>query len=620
MKTVSSKELSRILDVTPRSIHRRGKEQNWQYKDTADGYQWVLESLPMDIQLKVASRGELRYIPEKASENTLYKEALETSRQVAQDRAALISLYEDSGHNAVMFCRLYNAGKVSGCLLEKLGKVSKASLYRWLKGFREDGIDGLVPKWGMTPGSQNNQLTEMEKGLLEHWFLAPEKRSMQHCWNQLRFSMPGTAASYKVVCSYLRSLPKPYVDYYRLGRTKFNALYQPYIDREPALYAPMEQVVSDHHCFDFVVRKNGKLVRPWITAFQDYRTGKLIGWCASVYPNTITISIAFYRLASAFGIPLMIHIDNGKDYRSHALNGKKKSMKVLDKNGQEEQVLVQLQGLFGMLDVKVTFSEPYHGQSKGRMERTFGSFAEYFSKNSGSYIGSNTVTRPEDSALFFRALNGKEKREDVPEWDEFIQAMEAFIPWWNANWRGQGKGLEGRTPDEVFASLESKARPADRESLIIALSKAEVRRVRENGITLDGVEYWAPELFEWSGRDVIVRRPLDNQEQVLVLDSKGKKLCVAHADFFVETGQLDQDITRVRDARKANMEALKEMGAGRIKPDENILEIASREYKETTPDQFPELPLAAGAESTGQKKTGSHPAPGHRKYISPLDI
>jgi hypothetical protein len=49
----------------------------------------------------------------------------------------------------------------------------------------------------------------------------------------------------------------------------------------------MQQVVSDHHNFDFLVEKDGRLFRPWITVIQDYRSGKVLSWCPSIYPSNL---------------------------------------------------------------------------------------------------------------------------------------------------------------------------------------------------------------------------------------------------------------------------------------------------------------------------------------------
>ena len=618
---VSTTALAAALDQSRQAILCRAKKERWAYRETGSGRLWALSSLPHDVVARVAPDiGAPRSAETKAV--AVFKVASETNREKARYRMALLSIYQSSGLRMEDFVAAYNAGDVNRILLDKLGRISVPTLYRWNKQWREEGADGIVPKLGLSTQA-GSSLGLIERGYLEHWYLAPEKRSARHCYNLLRYNLPDSEASYQTALRYLKSLPMPLVAFHRLGRTKFDSMFQPYIDRDPTLYMPMQQVVSDHHCFDFVVIKDGKLFRPWITAFQDYRTAKIVGWCPSVYPSSLSIMIAFYRMVTGHGMPELIHIDNGKDYRSRILNGKTQTVKIINEQGIEEESLIHIHGAFSLLGCEVTFSQPYHGQSKGRMERTFGSLAEYFSKETGSYIGSNTVTRPEDAQLFYRALNKKAKRLDVYRWEDFILGFEKFVTFWNANWRGEGKGLNGMTPDEVFVSCAGPMRTVDTETLALALARPEVRKVKENGVTVAGVEYWAPELFEHSGRNVIVRLPLGNPDRVVVMDPKGKLICTAVANWFLETGDLAADNKRVNSARKANLEALKRFGVGKVLPPEGgrtFIEIA--EAKSPAGPSPLDFPVYAPTEEPAALAAGSErdPTAGPSRIINPLDM
>lgn len=607
MNGVSTATLAAALGVSTQGASARAARERWAYRDTPAGRLWDIAYLPQEIQVKVMRTVDAS---ERGASFEAFKMASEKGRDKGTFRMALISAFRSSGMRVEDFVRAYNSGAAHPALLERLGAVSVPTFYRWLKAYRQEGINGLVARWGSA--QRGGSLSKMEKEYLEHWYLSPEQRSAAHCWNLLRRALPDSTASYAACLRYLKSLPQPLQDFHRLGRTKFDALHQPYVDRDPALVAAMEQVVSDHHCFDFVVTRDGKVFRPWITTFQDYRSAKILGWCPSVYPSSLSIAVALYRMVSEYGAPELIHIDNGKDYRSKVLNGRTGKVKVYSDEGLEEDMEIRIQGAFGMIGADVTFSKPYHGQSKGRMERTFGSFAEYFAKDTGCYVGSNTVTRPEDAALFYRAINKKAKRLDVFPWEDFVGGFESFVRWWNAEWRGAGKGLNGMTPDEAFRSATAAVRPVDKDALLIALSKAEIRRVRENGVRLGGVDYWAPELFEWSGRDVVVRLPIANPDKVLVSDPKGRVICTAIADVFAETGDLAIDCETVGAARKANLEALDRYGVGKKLPPrgtQSIIDVASRAFPlEESPVS---LPAAVGAENTPIRAN---------KYKSPFDF
>jgi hypothetical protein len=618
----STAVIASALGITPRAVRKRAETERWAYRDRDGKKQWDVIALPRDVQVQL-TKVSVKTNAGQEMPDAIFNRVGDKNRTRARYRIVMVNEFLASGLRVEDFVTAFQQGLILKPLWRQAKNLSARTLYRWVRDYRDGGRDGIVPKWGLgsRPGSS---LTDIEKGNLEYWYLTPNRWSAMHCWRALLREIPTSQAQYQTALRYLKSLPKPLVDYHRQGRTKFDSLYQPYIDRDPALYAPMEQVVSDHHCFDFLVIKDGVVFRPWITLFQDYRSAKIVGIWVSVYPSSLSIMAAFYRMVAEYGAPGLIHIDNGKDYRSKAINGKTKKVKILNESGVEEEELVHLQGAFGLLGCQVTFSKPYHGQSKGRTERTFGSFAEYFSKSTGTYIGSNTVARHEDTQLFYRAINGKAKRNDLYAWDDFVRGIEAFIPWWNAHWRGEGKGLGGMTPDEVFYANRKEPRTVDPQTLLLIVTKAEIRLVRENGVFIGGVHYWAEELIEHAGRKVMVRLPVVNPNTALIMDLQGHPLCTARANWFEESGDLSADNERVNRARKSNLEKLKKMGVGKMAPSKSaeiFIAIAEKEMGGglqalPLPPGFggpePEaVPQAAGAETRPAERP---------KYISPLDI
>jgi putative transposase len=220
--------------------------------------------------------------------------------------------------------------------------------------------------------------------------------------------------------------------------------------------------------------------------------------------------------------------------------------------------MVHIAGAFSIFTEDVTYAMPYHGQSKGRMERFFGTLAGQFSKSISSYVGSNTVTRPEDAALFWRALNKQAQRHDVITWDAFVQELARWIDWYNATWKGEAKGLEGKTPDEVFAALAPPPRTVDDESLALAFSRSEERVVFENGVRMDGVSFYSEDLIKYIGQRVFVRRQIFSKNEVIVSDLKGSIIAKAKADWFKETGDLAADNARVKTARKKVLELVRD--------------------------------------------------------------
>ncbi|MDR2185424.1 MAG: hypothetical protein LBO80_07150 [Treponema sp.] len=167
----------------------------------------------------------------------------------------------------------------------------------------------------------------------------------------------------------------------------------------------------------------GKLVRPWITTMQDYRSGKVLGWCPSVAPSSLSIIVAYYLAVIQYGIPRKLIFDNGRDYRSELLNGKTAIAAVTTPEGWDEEEEVHIQGLFALIGSEVSFTLPYNGKSKGRQERYYGTLKENFSKEIGSFVGGDTREKPEDAQLYYRNINGMAKRNDVPSWETVVSAL-----------------------------------------------------------------------------------------------------------------------------------------------------------------------------------------------------
>ncbi|MDR0472890.1 MAG: hypothetical protein LBH43_04375 [Treponema sp.] len=173
-------------------------------------------------------------------------------------------------------------------------------------------------------------------------------------------------------------------DYRRLGKTAFANKHQPYMDQNIWQYKSLDIVVSDHHCLDCVAVYQGKLVRPWVTTMQDYRSGKILGWCLSAAPSSLSIIVAYYMAVIRYGIPRRLLSDNGKDYRSELLNGKTAAAKAYtpQRFGEEEEVYIQ--GLFYRWGAKCPLPCLTTGNPKAARSGTSGVSKSIFPRTSGA--------------------------------------------------------------------------------------------------------------------------------------------------------------------------------------------------------------------------------------------
>ena len=133
-------------------------------------------------------------------------------------------------------------------------------------------------------------------------------------------------------------------------------------------------------------------VRPWLTAWTDMRSRTLVGWHVNTGGNQTTIMRALRRGVDSYGPPESVKIDNGRDYDSEMWTGttKAKRRKSL-KAGYIDETMVT--GLYGMLGISVSFSIPYHPQSKP-IERFFHTVDIQFTKTFDTYCGKDHARKP----------------------------------------------------------------------------------------------------------------------------------------------------------------------------------------------------------------------------------
>lgn len=166
------------------------------------------------------------------------------------------------------------------------------------------------------------------------------------------------------------------------------------MERDPSDLNSNSCWVSDHHLADVLVKnKCGKIVRPWITAYQDAKSRKIVA--CTVYdgsPNATRIKQTLRIGITEYGIPEEVYTDNGKDYLSTDLNPDSPN------------------SVLNLLGIKKRRAKPYHGQSKP-IERFFKTLEERFGKLFYSYIGSDGKNRPEHMKKLNKEL---EKDPDIP--------------------------------------------------------------------------------------------------------------------------------------------------------------------------------------------------------------
>jgi transposase InsO family protein len=323
--------------------------------------------------------------------------------------------------------------------------------------------------------------------------------------------------SYSQTNRFEKTIPNAVKVLRRQGPKAFNDMSAGYIQRDYSGLRSNQLWNADHHRFDVMVRHDGRHVRPWLTAFQDVRSRKIVGWhISAVSANSDTIMLALRAGIVGHGIPEEFLFDNGKDFHCSAIQGRTKRQLQ-----QSEDVEQTVTSVCAGLEIKVTHCWPYHGQSKP-IERFFGTCESRFGKLQSTYCGNSTANKPEN-------LAAKLDRGAAPTLAEFI---EAFGAWLEGDYHcapHTGDAMDGRTPAQVFDECLEVKRVADSSALEVMLWKPSQQKVGRIGVRCGGLYYGKDELrlIDWAGKEVVVRSDPADVSRVAVCRPDGSLICIA---------------------------------------------------------------------------------------------
>lgn len=633
MELIRTKTLADALGLSKKALLEKARTYGWAYVEKGNQMQWVENRLPADVRFAVAAYKSGNVTPavqletdvdstERSIAGDAFLNASDGMKDTARYRSALIYEYQKSGLKMPDFLSGYNQGSFPA-LFEKLGTVSQATFYRWIKAWKENGASGITPKYGTKRGGAGESLLDEEREFLKYFWLKNTKPTAMHAYRLMKANLPYSTCSYQTALRYLNSIPRMIAGYAREGAGRFENMFLPYMEQDMTRYKSLDVAVSDHHCVDCIVVYKGQKIRPWLTTFQDLRSGKILGWCPCVKPSSLSIMAAYYMCCIKYGIPKSLLFDNGKDYRGKWLNGHKETVRTYTPEGLTEETEIEFKGTFPMIGSEVHFTRTYNGKSKARQERYFRILGEYLAKDIGSYTGSDSRTRPDDAALMFRSINGMEMRGELPSFSDFVSACSSMIEYINDSFECATNG--GKTRSQTFMENlppPEQIRHPTKELLQTALCKGEVRRVGRNGVKVGGTNFWGAELSAYIGQDVRVYTSLATPLEVTCCTAAGALICTAKADYFKETGNIAADTERLSSARK-KLTLLAETGSNEVKASpehETMIEVAASIYGGNSLNQVDKFlsfdeedsseKVAAGAENLPQKNK--------TKLINPL--
>lgn len=552
-----------------------GKSAQWIRKKVQDG------TLPAQTVEGACGQGGISYeIPlEALSPEAQLRYYINIANDASVNNADIIGYQERHGADGlkellemqkivrvIQGMRKTNSAKLRA-EMEKLAAeagTTSRTLYRWEKRYAESGLAGLMRKGRKDAGESRTMCLEARRYVLEE-YLSHERRKQEAILAHLREhakemgynacmdcpyragsdnrdALVGTA-DYKyypecdqpgegiiipkhrsAINRLITTVPDEVKCYIRKGVKPWKAAYMMKATRaKPELVN--EVWFGDHHVFDlFVVDEAGKLVRPWLTGWYDMATGCLVGWCISTNPNSRTITQALARAVveketSPFrGVPVYVYVDNGKDYRCHALEGS--TIKEISLG--QLNVGLGAKPLYEALRISVIHAKAYHAWAKP-IERWFGTLEDRYCRELPGYFGGDNKARPEN---FERQLKVMHSRGELMTIDEFSQVfIDRILP---AYHNKPHSGYGGEKPIERYARLPMARQDIPSwEVVSIAKEESDMRMVSTQGIRFRNRLYWHLDLIHQVAKEVKIRFDRDDLASITVLTRDGHFICEA---------------------------------------------------------------------------------------------
>lgn len=387
--------------------------------------------------------------------------------------------------------------KVARKLGRKGGIPSYSTLNRWVNGYNQHGLIGLVDNY---KGSEREAYGWEARAV--HLYSLPSKPSKSAVSRKL-ISEGFTSATETRVRRYLDSLPanQGEMSRGRLGPRLYENTQKTFKRRSTEHLPVGSCYQGDGHTLD-VYLQHPAGNKPWraeLTLWIDVTSRYIAGWYVSEAESAHSTLFALsHAILSHDHIPAMLHIDNGSGFKNKMVS--------------DDSI-----GFYARLGIDIMHSRPYNAKAKGQVERFFGTMERDHNKWFESYCGADMA----DEAIQLLLKKVKKGEAQLPTLQQW---MASFTDWLNQYHNKPHDGLNGKTPCEVWATLEQhKVEPI---SAAIFWPRKE-RTVTRQAIRLDNREYIAPELIQYNNKKVIVEYSLHDDRFIRVMDTKGRWICDA---------------------------------------------------------------------------------------------
>jgi hypothetical protein len=437
--------------------------------------------------------------------------------------------------------------------------VSKRTLWRWVSQWRAGSLTGLARKTREDQGQSEFFTRYPAAAVLVAAEYHKPYATASRAYNALErdrelLQIPAEEMpSYTTVRKFLESLPAPMRILAREGQRQYSERCAPHLNRAYTDIPVNQTWVADHMIHDVEVRNDcmsgapmDAPIRLQLTCLMDLRSRKIVGYCWTVNGDWRSIATALRRACEKYGPCQVFYCDNGRDFKKAAKGASRIKHPSREEIQTAAEALIQT-GPLQQINMAVQFCIPFAPQGKP-VERAFGTVHGGICSIMPHYTTGNAYTRPDQTILAgaeHRKLLkiGMGAASSLMPASMFIQLAETWIEQkYNAGHHHRGRGMDGRTPNQVFDAgyPAGQRRTADPDALAMLLHDRRTCLVRRTAITIDGKRFMpvqdSPE--SWIAihnanetQIAVAYDPLD-PNYAIALDARGRRMATLQAERF----------------------------------------------------------------------------------------
>ena len=413
-------------------------------------------------------------------------------------------------------------------------KVSIRSAKAWDAAYEKDGrnIDALID--GNDREGTGQRIPARLKRAFKDEFLRTQRPNIQLCYDNVvdtaRANGWGPVPSYDTFWRYAKRLPRLVRAINRESADRPREVL-PYVVRDPETLDAYHTVQSDIRQLDVPVRctkgcdvctgKKPKGHFPFWIAFIDIRSRRILATELSIdTPDSRQILGVFRRMTDENGLTWRVYLDNGANYRKAFGQALRRQGKT-EWDGPTEG---QLQARFAPLGIEVIYALPYNAQAK-LIERMFRTFRQRFDEDFEAYRGTPGERSEIAKELYYRP-------HELPTLGDLAYLLDLSVEKYNSITPHTGRGMDGRTPTEVFDAHRIARREPDEAWAFLFFDRVSGgREVGRNGVQYDKRTYRLASLEKhllYFGERVDMRVNPDDPRVAAIFDERtGRYVCKA---------------------------------------------------------------------------------------------